>query len=106
MLDGQKSFRMVEGVDEAAQAIRVLLSTNTGEWFLNRAHGLDYSVIQVKNPQMQEIRLALQEALDQEQRVENIENIELEFDERERKLKIDLLLQVDGETVNEEVEVG
>ena len=106
ILDGQKSFRMVEGVDEAAQAIRILLGTNTGEWFLNKAHGLDYSAIQVKAPEMQEVRMAIQEALDQEARIENIEKIELNFDEKERKLKVDLRLQVEGGIVDEQVEVG
>ena len=105
-LDGQHSLRMVGGVDEKAQSVRILLGTNLDEWFLNKAHGLDYSIIQVKNPNMEDIRAALQEALQQEPRLEEIENIELDFDERERKLKVNLRLRMDGEILEEEAEVG
>lgn len=88
VFDGQNNLVMVEGQDEEIQSIERILTTNTGEWFLNILHGLDYKEIQGKGKTKEGIKLALIEAIYQEPRVENIEFIEVKMNNQHRRLDV------------------
>lgn len=88
VFDKQWNLKMVEGREEEIQSIERLLTTNTGEWFLNIEHGLDYSKIQGKNVSDEQIRLALMQALAQEERIEEVESIGIERNQKTRTVKI------------------
>ncbi len=105
--DGQNSIRMVEGPGEKIQSVRLLISTNQGEWFLNTGHGLDYFVIlgQKWPASKEEIRAAFMEAFEQEERIEEVLALNFEYIEKERKLKVKFRLRMDGEEVEGETEV-
>lgn len=109
-LDGRMNLRMVEGVDEKVQSVRMLLSTAQGEWFLNTQHGTDYWDILGAKPDAneQQIRETIMEALEQEERVTEVLEFKTEYDGKTRKLYITLKLKMDGEPVEvaQELEVG
>lgn len=88
VFDGQNNLVMVEGEDEIVQSIRLLLGTNTGEWFLNPQHGLVYEHLQVKVPDMERIRAEVMLALDQEPRISEVEDLQIDFDRQSRMLTI------------------
>jgi phage baseplate assembly protein W len=94
VLDGAGNIVMVEGREEEAQSIERLMTTNVGEWFLNPAHGFDYGVLQEKNVTEQQIRLAVMTALAQELRVDRVEQIEIERDQRRRTVKIKIVCRM------------
>ncbi len=106
VFDGQNSFRLVEGIAEAKQSIRMLLSTNQGEWFLNLLHGLDFYEIlgQVPGPETELLaRAAVMEALEQESRIEEVLDLEVSFDIQDRNAKIDFWVRMEGQEVEGEV---
>lgn len=86
--DSHGKLVMVEGAEEEKQSLRILLSTNKGEWFLNEGHGLDYAVIQTKGINKELMINAVQTALMQEKRVKEILSIEVLFDRPNRNLTI------------------
>lgn len=106
MLDGQNGFVMVEGEEEELQAIRLLLTTNLSEWFLDIEHGLDYSVFQKKQFDELEMREAVLTALSQEKRIEEIVSLDINFDRPNRTLYIYFVAQmVSGNFLEESVPV-
>ena len=104
--DGSGNLKMVEALDETRQSIKVLLSTNQGEWFLDLDFGFDYSTVFVKNPDFEEIRGELIDALDDYPQVETVQEIDFDFDEAERELTIYLTIELtNGEVIEQEVTV-
>jgi len=97
--DGQNSLRMVEGADEMRQSVRLLLQTNTGEWFLNTGHGLEYMSILGQKPNEEELRVAFMEAFEQEPRIEEVLSLNFEFDRLDRHLTVNFRLRMDGEVI-------
>ena len=105
--DGSRNIRMVDGADEKIQSVRLLIATNTGEWFLNTEHGLDYFVFlgQKWPDSEEETRAAFMEAFEQEPRIEEVLSLSFEFLREERKLKVKFRLRMEGEEVEGETEV-
>lgn len=95
VFDGQGNLVMVEGEDEIVQSIERILTTNKGEWFLNLEHGLDYQEIQGKGRDIEGIKLAITEAILQEERVSEVEKIDL-FLDKDRHLKINVTARLQG----------
>jgi hypothetical protein len=87
--DGQNSLKMVEGDDELVQSVAIAFKTNKGEWFLNKEHGFDRTVIQGKNFDEIVIQDELYETAYQDDRVNTVEAITFEHNRAERKLKVD-----------------
>lgn len=87
VFDGQNDLAMIEGRDEEVQTIERILTTNKGEWFLNMEHGLDYWAILGKGRDKESIKLAIIEAIMQEERVERVEEIDVKIDES-RHMKV------------------
>ena len=101
--DGSNNLRMVEGKDEIKQSIRLLLGTAQGEWFLNTEHGIDWhEILGQKQPNLMEIRAIIIEGLEQEPRIDEVEEVNVELDDRTLKVKI--YMTVEGEQVEEELE--
>lgn len=51
----KNDLQFVRDKDLTAQKCRLVLSTNKGEWLLNRDEGINFSAILVKNPNRDEI---------------------------------------------------
>jgi len=95
--DGHRDLRMVDGLDEIAQALRLRLQTRRGEWFLNTEFGLDYGVILgQKAPDLFRVRSEVARTILEEPRVQEIETLSLQFDERERHLTVDFEVRVEN----------
>ncbi len=103
VFNSQRNLLMVEGHDEEIQSIERLLTTNAGEWFLNIEHGLEYARIQGKNISDEQIRLAVMQALAQEERIQEVESIEIERSDKERTVAVNFRCRmVSGETLQGE----
>ena len=105
VFDGQNNLVMVEGKDEEVQSIERILTTNQGEWFLNIAHGLNYNEIQGKGKDIESIKLAIAEAIYQDDRVEDIEFLQVEVDRQNRKLNVDFKVRTNTKNLIEGIEV-
>lgn len=100
VLDGQNNLVMVEDKDEEIQSIERIISTNQGEWFLNILHGLNYNEIQGKGKDKEGIILAITEAIHQDDRVEEIESMNVEIDRKDRSVKVDFKVKMkSGNTI-------
>lgn len=98
--DGSNNIKMVDGDDELIQSIKLIISTNVGEWFLNPEHGFDRSILQSKKVDESQATDALYAAVLQDERVATVDNIEFDFDRVNRKLDIKFTFtKKDGETV-------
>src|SRR5690554_2349142 len=104
IFDARNNLVMVEGEDEIAQSIERVLTTNKGEWFLNLEHGLDYQEIQGKGRDVEGIKLAITEAILQEERVSEVEGIDTSLD-KNRHLKINVTVRLQEGDVLEMSEV-
>lgn len=90
---------MIEGDEELAQGIRVLLETSLEEWFLDPDFGLDRNSILVKKFNEMEATDAIIEALEAESQIAFLEKIT--FAITGRSLTIDLsLLKANGEVLD------
>ena len=86
--DARGELKLIGGKDELVQSVRQIIKTNVNEWFLNPSLGFDYSTVFVKKPNEEEITNALIEALTQDERIERVEDIKIEFDRKERNLTV------------------
>jgi hypothetical protein len=84
---------MVEGDDELIQCLTHLIYERVGEWFLNENHGFRREVLETKQPDEKEITQALHDCLYQEPRVQEVINIDYEFDRIKRKLAISFVVR-------------
>lgn len=92
------SFVWVEGDEELAQSVRVLLQTAVGEWFLDNELGVNRDPITAKRFSENEARDSIIESLAAEPRISSIDSIV--FTKVGRELLIDLvLLKADGDTL-------
>lgn len=88
IFDEQRNLMMVEGREEEMQSIERLLTTNIEEWFLNIEHGLDYRKLQKKGISDEEIHLTVMHALAQEERIQEVESIDIVRNEKDRTVAI------------------
>lgn len=94
-------FVLIEGDEELAQCVRVLLQTSKEEWFLDTDLGLDRETIFSKQFNEVNAKDSIIETVLQESRIESVEDIT--FSKTGRLLEISLsLLKADGELLNVE----
>lgn len=105
--DTRGNLKMVDGADEAAQHLRLLLSTRMGEWFLNIRHGLDHGeILGQKMPAAEtRIRAAVYDAVKQDPRDIRIQSLDLEHDAHARTLTVRITATVDETFATVEVEL-
>lgn len=98
---------MLDGDEELAQSVRVLLQTQQEEYFLDEDHGLSRENLQGKEANQDAAADDIIEAVAQEERIESVEDIVFEDNRKNRNRTVSLTLQkTDGETLMvEEVEL-
>lgn len=79
---------MVEGDEELIQCLEHLFYTRLGEWFLNRNHGFNRSVIEKKQYDEKEVAQAIYDTIYQEPRIKQVTSLTFEFDKVKRHLKV------------------
>lgn len=97
-------FKLDEGEKEVSQCIAISLGTNLKEWFLNEAAGLDFKRVLEKSTK-DEARAEVMRVLSQEERIKDIESVEIKDDNRIRIITFVVIL-LDGTVISEEVTVG
>lgn len=98
MENGELQF--VSGKDEIVQCVRQLIRTNLEEWFLNPAMGFNQSVVLgQKRVNIVDVREALVYTIEQEPRIDNVESINIEFDNKTRELHISFIAIAQGEEI-------
>jgi len=97
-------FKLDEGEKEASQCIAISLGTNLKEWFLNEAVGLDFKRVLEKSTK-DETRAEVMRVLSQEERIRDIESVEIKDANRIRTITFVVIL-LDGTVISEEVAVG
>ncbi|MED4977229.1 DUF2634 domain-containing protein [Heyndrickxia faecalis] len=92
---------MVDGDEELVQSIRMLLQTRKGEFFLEPEHGLSFDNIIGKEANQDETHDDIVEAISQEDRIESVEKIDFNDDNKARIRSISVELQkADGNALN------
>lgn len=93
------TIQMVEGDELLRQKVERVLGTNKGEWSYDEDEGIDFTAILRKNPDEDEIRATIQEALTKIDETLTIIEFSLSLRGREATIRFKA---VNGE----EVEVG
>lgn len=100
-------LQMVAGAEEVAQSCRVILGTRRGEWFLNPELGIDFDAFNGKDPSLEVMEDELRAGLEQEPRIQTIDEITITVNKVDRTLLVSFTATaVDGQIVSEEVEIG
>jgi len=97
-------FKLAEGEKEVAQCLAISLGTNLKEWFLNEESGLDFKRVLEKSTR-DKARAEVIRVLSQEERVKDIESVEIKDVNRVRTVVFSITL-LDGTIINEGVAVG
>lgn len=93
-------LQTISSKDELVQCVRQLLRINIGEWFLDPSMGFDqFSILGEKRINEEDIREALVYTIEQESRIDSIESINIEFDNRTRELHISFIAIAQGEEI-------
>ena len=105
--DGQNNIKTVDGKEEKEQFLSRLLTTNRREFFLDADFGMDILSILSQQPTNElVVRATILEALARA-RITDITDVEVDgFDRETRRLKIRLVVDVEGEEIEFEQEVG
>lgn len=101
-------INLVSGNDELIQSITLVLSIFKGEFAPEPTIGTDYNSHFFKKyseENVQGMRMDIQAALEQEPRIQTINNIDLNLDETTRHLIVNLSLKIIGDENNTEMEV-
>lgn len=77
---------MVEGADELRQTVYIGMQTNQGEWFLNPEVGIRHAAFVGKKSNDEEMRAEIIRGVQQDDRIQTVEDIEITHDMRNRKL--------------------
>lgn len=96
VINSDQKIEMVDGDAEVAQALERCFTTNTGEWFLNAGHGLEYPKIRGKGVSDEAIQMAVIKAAVQDKRVKEVISIDIERNEPGRAVRILLHCKLDS----------
>lgn len=84
--DGE--MQMVDGTEETCQCVERALTTRQSEFFLDTEHGLNHEEFKKKNFSSEIIKMEVVETVLQEEMVEKVSNIEMDYDKLNRSAKI------------------
>ena len=98
---------MIDNAERVAQQIQITLRFWLGEWFLNTTDGVPYlEYILVKQPNMAHIRQILTEQIQSVEGVKAVTDMELTFDQRERRLLVEYTADTDYGLVTDKAILG
>lgn len=87
---------IIDNAERVAQQILITLRFWLGEWFLDTTQGVPYlEYILVKNPNINHVRQILTEAILSVEGVQTINDMTLDFDQRNRRLYVDYTATTD-----------
>ncbi len=87
---------LIDNAERVAQQILITLRFWLGEWFLDTTQGIPYlEYVLIKNPNINHVRQILSEAILNVEGVQNIEEILLDFDQKNRRLYVEYSANTD-----------
>lgn len=101
--DSRNNLKMTEGLEEIRQRLRITLSTNNGEWFLNTNFGVPWFEMLSTNAGIERFRKEVIKVLNRDAGVDEILSVKLDFDTEKRNLQIDFRIRIDKEVISESV---
>ena len=106
-IDEDGNLVFVENIEEVKQRLKIKMLTNLNEWFLDLNLGIDWhEILSNLDNKKERIKLEIVRALSEDDAVNEIKNIIIDFDSEERYLTIGYEATVlEGETIEQEVEV-
>ena len=102
-LDSIRNLKMVDGIEEVKQRLRLSLTTNTEEWFLNLRFGYPWFPLLPDNAPPEKFKSEVVKVLDNDPAVVEIIDIDVDFNRRQRELRIDYTCRTDEEQFSERV---
>ena len=93
------NLEMINNYDEITQSIQRILSTNKSEWFLNTEFGLEYDQIKGKGKLTENIELAIMEAIYQDDRISEVNILEVKRNDADRTVLIKFNITVNDEII-------
>ena len=101
MIDENGDIVMVEGDEELAQSVRMILETRKGEFFLEPDHGLVFDNLLGKEADLAKAHEDIVEAVLQEERIASVEDVIFTDNQQERTRSVSLKMQkTDGGTLS------
>ena len=96
-----KDIEMADGAELLRQKIELVIGTNKGEWIYDTEEGIDFSTVICKNPDENEIRATIEEALSEIDETFTVTSLSVEIGEK-RSATINLrAVNADGVEVKE-----
>lgn len=97
---------IVDGVNQKAQQIKVVLLTFLGEWFLDTSRGLPYfDEVLVKNPDSARIQSIFRQKIMRVEGVQAVTGLNLTFDRKNRTLHVQFSAQTEVGMITDKVSV-
>lgn len=97
---------IVDGINQKAQQIKVVLLTFLGEWFLDTTIGLPYfDEILTKNPDSTRIQAIFRKKIMGVVGVKEVERLSLEFHRKERTLVVSFSVRTNEGSIQDRIEV-
>ena len=100
--DNRHSLKLVEDKEEVKQSLKIELSTNVGEWFLNLQFGVPWIEMLSGEPP-ERFRAEISKILNADPAVEEIKSVNVNLNRSQRYLEIGFQVKIDGELINERV---
>ena len=94
----EKTIVMVSDQELLRQKVERVLCTNKGEWVFDEDEGIDFSVILRKNPNQDEIKDTIEEAITRIDSTLTVTSFSLDVDGRTATIRFEAVNR-DGETV-------
>ena len=101
--DGLKNLKMIDGLEEVKQRNRLTLGTNQGEWFLNKLFGIPWIKMLSEGESPESFQKEILKVLNNDPAIDEVEEINLDFNRPDRKLEIKFVAIANGERFNERV---
>ena len=101
--DNRHSLKLVEDKEEVKQRLKIELSTNVGEWFLNLQFGVPWIEMLSEGEPPERFRAEISKILNADPAVEEIKSVNVNLNKSQRHLEISFQLKIDGELINESV---
>lgn len=92
-------WSIIDGIDALTQRIRNRLKLFSGEWFLDKSEGVDWFGLLEKPFSLRRLNSEIKKAILKDQEVDHIEELYLEPDFENRKLKINLSVSANSKKI-------
>jgi hypothetical protein len=101
--DSMNEVKMIDGIDEIKQRLKISLITEMEEWFLNLDFGVPWLKMLGEGDPPAEFRKEVLKVLNDEPAVDKIREVNTEFDRANRSLEINFIVEVGENTIVESV---